>query len=76
MEFIMPVIIACAVAALVILDIAGVCDGACRKMNARYRAGRENLPQGDAEAAYRAHTPDVAGSIPAPATKKQRKGKA
>ena len=76
MEFITPVIIACAVAALVILDIAGVCDGACRKMNTRYRAGREKLSQGNAEAACRAHTPDVAGSIPAPATKTQGRGKA
>ena len=76
MEFITPVIIACAVAALVILDIAGVCDGACRRMNKRYKPNQENLSQGNAEAACRAHTPDVAGSIPAPATKKQRRGRA
>lgn len=68
MEFITPVILACAVAALVILDIAGVCDGVCRKMNKRFKADQEELSQGNAEAACRAHTPDVAGSIPAPAT--------
>lgn len=58
------------------IDIAGVCDGACRKMNKRFEADQEELSQGGAEAACRAHTPDVAGSIPAPATKKHRRGKA
>lgn len=71
MEFFFPLILACVVAALVILDIAGVCAGSGK----RCKADQIKLSQGDAEAAYRAHTPDVAGSIPVPATKKHRRGK-
>lgn len=71
MEYIIPLILACIVAALVILDISGVCAGSGN----RCKTDQKGLSQGDAEAAYRAHTPDAAGSIPAPATNKIKKEK-